>query len=205
MIRRILRRILRRSQTDPTPSPSTVYTPAPVAESKADEAELPEVELEVDRSGLDAWVADGIPFEILDIREPYEYRQGVLTPSWLIPMNDIPEQLHRFDKSARWVVVCAAGMRSFGVAHYMRDNGFTDAWSMVGGLGTWADQGYGHAPNASKFGLGDWVCWRENGELLKGRVQWVEHDENDPLISLLSENGSELRLVQKREKELKRP
>ena len=127
-----------------------------------------------------------MPFEVLDIREPYEYRQGILKPSWLIPMNDIPEQLSRLDASARWVVVCAAGMRNFGVAHYMRDNGVEDAWSMVGGLGTWADQGYGHAPNESG-GLGDWVSWDEGWSGRQRTSQWI--GESDHLITVLPEQG----------------
>ena len=203
MIRRILRRILRRPRSEAPQAP--VESPAPYSPPEDEASEAPEVDLEIDRAGLEAWLADGVPFEVLDIREPYEYRQGILKPSWLIPMNDIPEQLSRLDASARWVVVCAAGMRSFGVAHYMRDNGVEDAWSMVGGLGTWADQGYGHAPNESKFGLGDWVSWNEDGQVVKGRVQWIEKDESDHLITVLPEQGSGLKIVQKREMELKRP
>lgn len=201
MIRRIIRRLVRGKKTTEPPAPP----PEPVTEPIDEESDEPEVMLEVERIELEAWLADGIPFEILDIREPYEYRQGVLRPSWLIPMNDVPEQLQRLDASQRWVVVCAAGMRSFSVAHYMRDNGIADAWSMVGGLGTWADQGYGHAPNESQFGLGDWVCWVENDSQVKGRVQWVDDSEKDRLVSILPENGTSISLVQKRESELSRP
>ena len=82
-------------------------------------------------------------------------------------------------------------MRSLcGVAHYMRENGFADAWSMVGGLGTWADQGYGHAPNRSNFGLGDWLVGAEKGQGLSGRIQWIESDEDGALITVLPEHGN---------------
>ena len=204
MIRRIVRRILgrniKRTQSEP-------IKPTAVSDDRVDEVpseDSPEVDLEVDRKGLEQWLSEGEPFELLDIREPYEYRQGILRPSVLIPMNDIPEQLGRLDKSRRWVVVCAAGMRSFGVAHYMREHGFQDAWSMVGGLGTWADQGYGHAPNGSNFGLGDWVRWSESGQGLSGRIQWIESDEEGALITVLPEQGSDLKTVKIQASELKR-
>ncbi|MGC6511087.1 MAG: rhodanese-like domain-containing protein [Myxococcota bacterium] len=202
MIRRILRRLLRRK---PTKSYTNVaQADMSIGEPSVSDVPEPEIDLEIDRTGLEAWHAEGTPFEILDIREPYEYRQGVLRPSVLIPMNDIPEQLSRFDKSVRWVVVCAAGMRSFGVAHYMRENGFDEAWSMVGGLGTWADQGYGHAPNRSNFGLGDWVSWSENDQRVRGRIQWIEIDGDEVVITVLPEHGNGLEAIQKIETELKR-
>ena len=159
------------------------------------------MDLEVDRKGLEQWLAEGESFELLDIREPYEYRQGILRPSVLIPMNDIPDQLSRLDKSRRWVVVCAAGMRSFGVAHYMRENGFQDAWSMVGGLGTWADQGYGHAPNGSPIGglsAGARVVAVERPN------STIESDEDGALITVLPEQGSDLNTVKIQASELKR-
>ena len=106
MIRRILRRLLRRK-------PTKAYTNVAQADTSIGEPSVsdvpePEIDLEIDRTGLEAWHAEGTPCEILDIREPYEYRQGVLRPSVLIPMNDIPEQLSRFDKSAM-----GGGLRSW--------------------------------------------------------------------------------------------
>jgi rhodanese-related sulfurtransferase len=32
------------------------------------------------------------------------------------------------------VVYCAAGMRSYGVTHWLREQGWTDAWSLSSGL-----------------------------------------------------------------------
>ena len=70
--------------------------------------DAPEVDWRSIAKGLSSGMQRG-PFEILDIREPYEYRQGHLRPSVLIPMNDIPEQLSRFDKS----VTMGGGLRSW--------------------------------------------------------------------------------------------
>ena len=47
------------------------------------------------------------------------------------------------------MVVCAAGMRSFGVAHYLREQGISDAWSLAEGFGGMVSAGHAyHQPPA---------------------------------------------------------
>ena len=78
---------------------------------------------------------------LLDIREPHELRQGLVEGALVVPMNDVPGLLHRLPSDRTLAIYCAAGMRSFGVAHYLREHGFDDAWSVPEGAGGLAAAG----------------------------------------------------------------
>ena len=158
MIRRIARRLLGRPATPPPrPAPphadagarsSPPPTPSAPAVEPVEEEEPPEVE--VDHEGLRAWLDQGRSLLLLDIRELYEVRNGMLAGATWIPMNDVPRNLERIPRDRTVVVYCAAGVRSFGVAHWLRQQGLTDAWSLSGGAGAgvsaglpWQPQGPG--------------------------------------------------------------
>lgn len=135
MLRRIVRRIRRRLRPDtpaPAPAPEPVLAPEPEPE--------PEPELEVDGEGVAAWQADGRALVFLDIREPHEINHGHIGGATIIPMNQIPERISEIPADRTVVVYCAAGARSFGVAHYLREQGLGDSWSLIGGIGAWIEQ-----------------------------------------------------------------
>ncbi|MFT5686255.1 MAG: rhodanese-related sulfurtransferase [Myxococcota bacterium] len=137
MIRRLARRIarkIRKPEATSTPAPPPQRTAPPVEE----EEELPE--LEVDGEGVAAWVADGKDVLFLDIREPHEINYGHIRGATLIPMNSIPQRITEIPGGPTVVVYCAAGARSYGVAHYLREQGIPDAWSLIGGIGAWLEQ-----------------------------------------------------------------
>ena len=85
--------------------------------------------------------ADPAGVFILDIREPHETRHGTVEGAVLIPMNDVPDRLAELPTDPLIAVVCAAGMRSFGVAHYLREQGYAEAWSVPEGVGGLAEAG----------------------------------------------------------------
>jgi phage shock protein E len=134
MIRRLLRRAAGRAlKRDPAPPAATRPTPEAPAPELEPEPE-PEPELEVDDAGLARWMMDGEPLVLLDIREAHELQHGVAQGALLIRMNDIPQRLDELPPlDTRVVVYCAAGGRSFGVTHWLRENGWTDVWSLSSG------------------------------------------------------------------------
>ncbi|MDG1478355.1 MAG: rhodanese-like domain-containing protein [Myxococcota bacterium] len=137
MLRRIARRIvrtIRKPEEKVTPPKPSQRTAPPVEE----EEELPE--LEVDGDGVAAWVAEGKDILFLDIREPHEINYGHIRGATLIPMNSIPQRLSEIPAAPMVVVYCAAGARSYGVAHYLREQGIPEAWSLIGGIGAWLEQ-----------------------------------------------------------------
>ena len=137
MIRRIARRLLRGGRTARTTTPPRPSAPAAAAPPILDEEE-PEVE--VDGEGVAAWVRGGREVVFVDIREPHEINHGHIAGAILLPMNQVPARLSEISAGRTVVVYCAAGARSFGVAHYLRENGREDAWSLVGGIGAWIEQ-----------------------------------------------------------------
>ncbi len=80
------------------------------------------------------------PF-ILDVREPHEY-QIVDIGAPLIPVGDLPNQLHRltFPKSTEIVVHCKSGARSQRAALFLKEQGYTNVSNLSGGILAWADR-----------------------------------------------------------------
>jgi len=91
--------------------------------------------LEVEPAVVQQWRDEGQRVIMLDIREPYELASGYARGSWLMPMNSVPQRLGELPRDQRLLVICAAGARSASVTHYLRGQGFSDVWSLAGGVG----------------------------------------------------------------------
>lgn len=114
----LLKRALGRDVPPPQPRAA-----APAVEEKR--AEKPEPPLEVENP---------LPGSVLlDIREPGELSSGVAVDALLIPMDCVPNQTDLLDRTRPITVYCAAGARSLGVAHWLREQGFI-AVSLEGGI-----------------------------------------------------------------------
>jgi rhodanese-related sulfurtransferase len=81
---------------------------------------------------------DGANIVLLDVREPYEYIEGLIPGAVLIPMNDIPARMDELDKRDEIVVYCAHGIRSWEVAAYLIHNGFANVKHLADGFAAWA-------------------------------------------------------------------
>ncbi|MBK9055532.1 MAG: rhodanese-like domain-containing protein [Chloroflexi bacterium] len=77
---------------------------------------------------------------LLDVRETYEWQQMHVPGSQHMPMNQLPAQLHKLDKAADIVVICATGNRSYSVTAFLQQNGFR-ARNLQGGIMRWARSG----------------------------------------------------------------
>ena len=138
MFRRIIRRL--RKRTEPTVVSPVEPAPAPV-ELPEEEPEPPDIE--VDTEQMKAWISEEQDFVLIDIREPHELQSGYADGALLLRMNDIPNRLDELPPSStRLVVYCAAGMRSYGVTHWLREQGWTDAWSLTSGFHGTVEAGF---------------------------------------------------------------
>lgn len=108
--------------------------PAPALHLDTDEDES--VDVECDSALVADWIAAGKELLFVDIREIHEIEAGHIEHAHLLPMGDVEERQDELPTDRELVIYCAAGARSYGVAHYLREHGFT-AWSMVGGFGSW--------------------------------------------------------------------
>ena len=55
--------------------------------------------------------------QLIDIREPYEYKEGHIKNSINIPMGDFLEKLDQLDKSKQIIIYCNTGRRSKPVVY----------------------------------------------------------------------------------------
>jgi adenylyltransferase/sulfurtransferase len=99
--------------------------------------ELPvEIEVRAVKSLLDG-AAD---FLFLDCREPAEHEIANIDGTTLIPMGQLVERVAELEEHrARHIVVhCHHGGRSLQVTHWLRQQGFSKAQNMSGGIDAWA-------------------------------------------------------------------
>ena len=76
---------------------------------------------------------------LLDVREPWEYQSAHLPESLLMPMGEVASRAHtELDPDAPVVVMCHHGARSLNVALWLRDQGFSHAQSLAGGIDAWS-------------------------------------------------------------------
>ena len=96
--------------------------------------------LEIDVLSVKKLVAEGESFLLLDVRELTEVTTAKIAGSHHIPMREIPARLAELEpqKNERIVVHCHHGGRSQRVTHYLRQQGFTQAQNMSGGIDDWS-------------------------------------------------------------------
>ncbi|MBH8596655.1 MULTISPECIES: rhodanese-like domain-containing protein [unclassified Thermoactinomyces] len=74
------------------------------------------------------------PDEVIDVREPEEWRMARLENCKFIPMGSISERIHELDPEQKIYVMCAHGIRSLHVVRFLSDHGFADVVNVDGGL-----------------------------------------------------------------------
>ncbi|AKF93069.1 rhodanese-like domain-containing protein [Brevibacillus laterosporus] len=74
--------------------------------------------------------------QIIDVREPEEWVAGHIEEAILIPLNDVPASLDRFDTSKEIIMVCRSGARSYHACEFLKHNGI-EAVNMEGGMLAW--------------------------------------------------------------------
>ena len=132
-----IKRALGVSQTEPA-APVKAVRAETARQQPHEEVAVPEVTVGELLAELKAEAAR-TPF-LLDIREPYERRQGYIPDNLHIPMNSIPARLAELPGDADIVVYCAHGNRSYSVTGWLIQQGYS-ARSLKGGIAAWGAQG----------------------------------------------------------------
>jgi rhodanese-related sulfurtransferase len=79
---------------------------------------------------------------VVDVREPDEYAEGHIPGAVNIPFGSLDARLGDVSKDKQVVFVCTAGPLSRRALEDVRDQGFTDANNMDGGMRAWTKAGY---------------------------------------------------------------
>jgi rhodanese-related sulfurtransferase len=103
---------------------------------------MPEHPLEIDVETLRDKLAAGDDFLLVDCREPQEYELVRLDPAVLVPMSELRDRLGELEphREQEIVVHCHHGGRSLRVAMWLRQQGFSKASSLAGGIDAWAER-----------------------------------------------------------------
>jgi sulfur-carrier protein adenylyltransferase/sulfurtransferase len=78
-------------------------------------------------------------FDLIDVREPYEWQLGRLPTARLIPLGQLPGALSTLDSTREIVVYCRSGKRSADATIQLRAAGF-HAVNLAGGILRWSDE-----------------------------------------------------------------
>lgn len=74
---------------------------------------------------------------IVDVREPYELREGYIPGAVHIPLRSLSPRMKELDPLKEIVVVCRSGNRSITAAQFLQQGGFPQVRSMAGGMIGW--------------------------------------------------------------------
>jgi hydroxyacylglutathione hydrolase len=78
---------------------------------------------------------------VVDVREPWEYRQGHVPGAVLIPLGQLSSRVGELDRERPVAVICASGNRSQSAAALLGQKGFKTIYNVSGGTGAWTYSG----------------------------------------------------------------
>lgn len=79
-------------------------------------------------------------FVFIDCRTPGEFTHCKIAGTQLLPVQEAPARLGEIEelKDKKIIVTCHHGARSLRMAMLLRQTGFTDVFSMAGGIDLWS-------------------------------------------------------------------
>ncbi|MCV9386543.1 molybdopterin-synthase adenylyltransferase MoeB [Reichenbachiella ulvae] len=99
------------------------------------EEEVPEMTVRE----LKTWMDESKDFQLVDVREPYEYDIANIGGE-LIPQNKINEEVNRVLKDKPVVLYCRSGNRSAEVLRKLKAMGYDNLVNLKGGILSWAKE-----------------------------------------------------------------
>lgn len=95
--------------------------------------------VQVDPTTVKGWLDAGEDFSFIDVRTPEEWEVARIDGAELLDYNQ-SEKYMGLPKDRKIVFSCHSGVRSLDVASYFIGHGFTEVYSMRGGITAWSDQ-----------------------------------------------------------------
>ena len=99
-------------------------------------------ELEIDVHELKRRIDAGEPFQLIDVREDYEWAICNLEDigARLVPLATLPEAVDGLDPSTPLIIHCRSGPRGDRAVAYLRAVGLERAVNLAGGILAWAEE-----------------------------------------------------------------
>src|SRR5437763_603172 len=78
-------------------------------------------------------------FELIDVREPFEFEIARIDGAKLIPLGEIAERADELQRVQPSVVHCHSGRRSEQAVRLLQQRGFANVYNLQGGIDAWSD------------------------------------------------------------------
>ncbi len=83
--------------------------------------------------------AGELDFDLIDVREGFEWDIAHLDRAELIPLGDLLDAIEGRDRDREIVVMCRSGKRSADATRQLQAAGFTHVVNLAGGILRWSD------------------------------------------------------------------
>ena len=97
---------------------------------------------EISARQLKGWLTGDVSIKpiLIDVRESWEHDIAKIENAELIPMGNIPLKLDSLNPEKPYVIFCHHGLRSMKVALFLKQNGFSEVFNLLGGIEAWRQQ-----------------------------------------------------------------
>ena len=89
---------------------------------------------------LSARIARGDNFDLIDVREPFEWEIARIEGARLIPLGTLAAAVAGLDPDRELVIYCKGGVRSLAAARQLEAAGFTRLNNVTGGIIRWSEE-----------------------------------------------------------------
>ncbi|OAQ38764.1 NADH oxidase [Pedobacter psychrophilus] len=86
---------------------------------------------------LKQWKEEGKDFQLIDVREPFEYEMSNIEGE-NIPLAGIVIEADKISKDKPVVMQCRSGARSAAAVNQLESLGYNDLYNLKGGILAWA-------------------------------------------------------------------
>lgn len=95
-----------------------------------------EIVREIDYCTLENMINNNIDMVLVDIRSPQEYREGKIKNAINIPLYELnkKDSVLLLDKDRLIILYCACGVRSKKAYKLLEEKGYTNLYSLKGGI-----------------------------------------------------------------------
>ena len=95
---------------------------------------------EISVQELKQWIDKNKEFQLIDVREIFEWEICKLPNAELIPMNTISNNIQKLRKDIPVIIHCKKGGRSQQVINYLKSHNFFNLINLTGGILAWANE-----------------------------------------------------------------
>jgi molybdopterin/thiamine biosynthesis adenylyltransferase/rhodanese-related sulfurtransferase len=96
--------------------------------------------VEISPAQLAARLEASRDIDLIDVREPSEWRLGHIPGARLVPLGQIPDEIPKLDPARETIVYCKVGGRSRHAAKQLAEAGIHSVANLSGGILAWRDE-----------------------------------------------------------------